>query len=101
MRERCLEQAEAVEKRIGEAVECLRDGNHLGALGALEGIHERVIELSTALKIIHELSYRKKNLKFRVLSYDTQETHSKRRKGENACDRPTTQTHHRPRPHSQ
>lgn len=59
MREQCLKKAEAVHKRTGEAVECLKDGNHLGALGALEGIDERVIELMIALKIVHEFSYRK------------------------------------------
>ena len=61
MREECLEQVGALHKRMGEAAECLRDGNHLGALGALEGIEERLRELSTALKLIQRLSYRKKS----------------------------------------
>ena len=60
MREVCLQQAEALHQRIGEAVECLRDGNHLGALGALEGVDKRMLELSTALKVIQNLLYRKK-----------------------------------------
>ena len=59
LRERCLQQAEALHTRLGEAVECLRDGNHLGALGALEGVEKRTLELSIALKLIHDLSYRK------------------------------------------
>lgn len=60
IRERCREQAEALHQRIGEAVECLREGNHLGALGALEGVDEQIRELSTALKLIPRLEYRKK-----------------------------------------
>jgi hypothetical protein len=60
MREHCLEQAEIVHKRIGDAVECLRDGNHLGALGALEGVDKRVLELSIVLKVTHDLSYRRR-----------------------------------------
>ncbi len=45
-------------QRIGEVVECLRDGNHLGALGALAGVDEQVLYLSTALKLIQGFSYR-------------------------------------------
>ena len=60
MRENCREQAESLHKRLGEAVECLRDGNHLGALGALAGVDEHVRELSTALKLIPRLASRKK-----------------------------------------
>jgi len=60
MRKNCREQAEALHKRLGEAVECLRDGNHLGALGALAGVDEQIRELSTALKLIQRLTDRKK-----------------------------------------
>jgi len=63
IREDCREQAEALHKRIGEAVECLRDGNHLGALGALAGVDEQIRELSVALKLILRLEYRKEGLK--------------------------------------
>ena len=61
MREDCRDRAETLHKRLGEAVECLRDGNHLGALGALAGVDEQIRELSTALKLIPSLLYRKKS----------------------------------------
>jgi len=61
MREDCRGQAETLHKRLGEAVECLRDGNHLGALGALAGVDELFRELTTALKLIPRLLYRKKS----------------------------------------
>jgi len=61
MREDCRVRAETLHKRLGEAVECLRDGNHLGALGALAGVDEQIRELSTALKLIPSLLYRKKS----------------------------------------
>ena len=59
LREQCLTQALSLHERWGEAVACLRDGNHLGALGALEGVERRTLELSIALKFIHDLSYHK------------------------------------------
>jgi integrase len=61
IREDCREQAEALHKRMGEAVGCLREGNHLGALGALAGVDEKLRELSTTLKLIPRLEYRKKS----------------------------------------
>lgn len=60
LREHCREQAETLHQRIGEVVECLRDGNHLGALGALAGVDDQIRELATALKLIPRLEYRKK-----------------------------------------
>jgi hypothetical protein len=48
-----------VRKRASDAVESLEAGNHLGALGALDGIAERVRELSTVLQLIQDLSLRK------------------------------------------
>ena len=60
MREYCLEQAEFAHQRIGEVAQSLREGNHLRALGALEGTEKRVLELSVALKLIHDLWYRRK-----------------------------------------
>ena len=61
MREDCREQAETLHKRMSEAVECLRDGNHLGALGALDGVDSRILELTIALRIIPRLLCRKKS----------------------------------------
>jgi hypothetical protein len=61
LRGNCLRQAEALHQRIGEAVACLRESNHLGALGALAGVDEKLRELSTALKLIPRLEYRKKS----------------------------------------
>jgi hypothetical protein len=61
MREHCREQAETIHKRIGETVECLRDGNHLGALGALVGVDEQIRELSISLNMIPKIEYRKKS----------------------------------------
>ena len=61
IRDDCRKQAEAIYERMGEAVECLRAGNHLGALGALAGVDEKLRELSTALKLIPRLEYRKKS----------------------------------------
>ena len=61
IREYCREQAETLHQRMGEAVECLRDGNHLGALGALTGVDEQLRELSTALRLIPRLEYRKQS----------------------------------------
>jgi hypothetical protein len=61
IREHCREQAEVLHKRIGEAVECLRDGNHLGAVGALVGIDEQIRELSIALNLIPRIEYRRKS----------------------------------------
>jgi hypothetical protein len=60
MREHCWHQAETLHTRIGEAVECLREGNHLGAVGALAGVEEQVHELSIALKLIPRIEGRKK-----------------------------------------
>lgn len=61
LREHCRQQAEKLYERLGEAVASLRDGNHLGALGALDGVERRTLELSVALKLIHDLSYRKES----------------------------------------
>jgi len=61
MREHCREQAQSLHKRMGEAVECLQDGNHLGALGALDGVEQGICELSTALKLIPRLTHSKKS----------------------------------------
>jgi hypothetical protein len=60
MREDCLKEAEALQELMGEAVECLQNGRHLGALGALEGVEIRILELSTALKLIQRLPYWRK-----------------------------------------
>ncbi len=48
----CTAQAEALGERFGEAIQCLRDGNHLGALGALAGVDEKLIDLTTLLKLL-------------------------------------------------
>ncbi len=58
VREQCLRRAELLHKRMGEAINCLQNRNHLGALGALTGLEERLRELLTALQLIHDLSYR-------------------------------------------
>jgi len=59
LREHCLKEVRALDQRIGEAAECLKDGNHLGALGALTGIDDELRELTTALKLIQRLPDRK------------------------------------------
>jgi len=59
LREHCLERAESLHKRIGEAVEHLREANHLAALGALAGLDDEFRELASALRLIRDLSYRK------------------------------------------
>lgn len=61
IREDCREQAEAICERMSEAVECLRESNHLGALGALAGVDEKLRDLLTTLKLIPRLEYRKKS----------------------------------------
>lgn len=37
-----LLEAEAAERQIHEIVECLRQGNHLGALGEFPGLEDRI-----------------------------------------------------------
>jgi len=59
LRERCLSQAQFLYERMGEAIAALGEHNHLGALGALEGVEERTHELTIALKLIQDLSDRK------------------------------------------
>ena len=55
LREHCLKRAESLYTRIGEAVEHLREGNHLAALGAVTGLDEGLGELASALRLIRDL----------------------------------------------
>jgi|GEM_PF-7130237 len=59
LRELCLEQTQALYACLGEAVTSLLESNHLGALGALDGADQRLLELLTVLKLVQRLAYRK------------------------------------------
>ncbi len=61
LRELCLEEAQVLHARLGEAAECLRERNQLGALGALAATEERLRELAVTLKLIQRLSEFKKS----------------------------------------
>ena len=52
IREDCTAQAEIVGERISEAIQCLREGNHLGGLGALAGVDGKLIDLTVLLKLL-------------------------------------------------
>jgi len=58
LREHCLRQATSLHGRLGEAVECLGDANHLGALGALSGVEEELRELTTVLELVPRIECR-------------------------------------------
>ena len=49
IRRDCKRQAEAANTRFSEVVECLRDGNHLGALGAFANLDEDMRTLKVFL----------------------------------------------------
>lgn len=59
MREDCRERLESVRKRIDDAMTGMEAGDHLRALGALEGIDEQVQHLRTMFKVIEDFSHRK------------------------------------------
>jgi hypothetical protein len=48
----CEGQAEAMCKQIGEVLENVREGNALGALGAMAGIESKIVDLSAILKLL-------------------------------------------------
>ena len=58
LRDHCLSQVQSLNERLGEVVACLEDANHLGALGALSGVEERLSELTTVVKLIPEIGFR-------------------------------------------
>jgi hypothetical protein len=51
VRSDCERQAEQVHQRLGEVVAALHEGNHLGALGALVGVEQQIVDLSAILKL--------------------------------------------------
>jgi hypothetical protein len=51
MCEEAERRARIMQERLGEAVAALRDGNHLGAFGALSGMDEEFRDLSSMLKL--------------------------------------------------
>lgn len=58
LREHCLSQAKNLHGRLSEAVECLGDANHLGALGALSGVDEELRQLTTVLELVPRIECR-------------------------------------------
>ena len=58
LREHCLNQARNLHECLGEAVECLGDANHLGALGALSGVDEELRQLTTVLELVPRIECR-------------------------------------------
>jgi len=58
LRDHCLSRAQSLHERLGEAVACLEDTNHLGALGALSGVEEALSELTIVMKLIPETGSR-------------------------------------------
>ena len=52
IRKDCERQAEAMHKQFGEALESVREGNALGALGAMAGIESKIVDLSAILKLL-------------------------------------------------
>jgi hypothetical protein len=52
IRKDCLHQAKQAHTKLTEAVRCLEDDDHLGALGAIEGLGDEIACLGTFLKRI-------------------------------------------------
>jgi len=45
-----------MQKKLTEVIECLRDDNHLGALGAFAGLDEDIVCLKASLTRIAKLT---------------------------------------------
>lgn len=58
VRKDCCEQAKRAEAKLKEAIECLEGENHLGALGAIEGLGDDIACLTTFLTRIARLTGR-------------------------------------------
>jgi hypothetical protein len=56
IRKDCHRQAENMQKKLTEVIECLRDDNHLGALGAFAGLDEDIVCLKASLTRIAKLT---------------------------------------------
>jgi hypothetical protein len=56
IRKDCERQAAIAQTKLGEVIECLRDENHLGALGAFAGLDEDIIGLKVFLSRIARLT---------------------------------------------
>lgn len=52
----CRRQADSAQTKLSEVIECLGDENHLGALGALDGLDADVVCLKTFLTRIARLT---------------------------------------------
>ena len=52
----CLRQAKTAQTKLNEVVECLGDGNHLGALGAFAGLDEDTLSLKVFLARLARLT---------------------------------------------
>ena len=46
----CCQEAESAQKRLAEVVDCLRQGNHLGAAGAFDGLEDSIHYIGVVLK---------------------------------------------------
>ena len=56
IRKDCAQQAETAHTRFSEVIECLRDENHLGALGAFANLDEDMHALKVFLTRIARLT---------------------------------------------
>ncbi len=52
----CALQAEDAKNTLEEVLDCLRDGNHLGALGASRGLGDTVLYVSVVLERLATLT---------------------------------------------
>lgn len=51
----CRSEAEAADRQLREAIQCLREDNYLGALGSIKGIEARIQYLRTVLMRIDRI----------------------------------------------
>jgi hypothetical protein len=56
IRKDCHQQAEIIQQKLTEVIECLHDDNHLGALGAFAGLDEDIVCLKVFLTRIAKLT---------------------------------------------
>ncbi len=52
----CQHQAETAYGKLQKVIECLRDDNHLAALGSFLGLDEEILYISVVLKRLSRLS---------------------------------------------
>jgi hypothetical protein len=56
VRRDCLDQAKQAHGKLTEAIDCLEDENHLGALGATDGLGDDIASLTVFLRRIARLT---------------------------------------------